>query len=149
MASSFAAEFSTSQHKRHPKGAFCVGWDSRARTYKAGVKVPCVTVTPYPNGPSVYHNPRAMSIPYRLVSFPHFWHILSLTAILRHSLLTDPVGVRRELFQLGRFFKILPCQALFKRFLLFYIHNILYLCYNNSKNHFSTAFCTFIPCLPL
>lgn len=43
--------------KRTPKRP-CVGWDSWTRTSKTGVKVPCVTVTPYPNvisAHTVYH----------------------------------------------------------------------------------------------
>ncbi len=60
-------------------GALCFGWDSRARTYKAGVKVPCVTVTPYPNGPSVYHIQYNMSrFKFYAVSFLFFLHILFL-----------------------------------------------------------------------
>ena len=30
------------------------GWDSRVRTYDTGVKVLCVTTTPYPNVPVKY-----------------------------------------------------------------------------------------------
>ena len=33
-----------------------IGWDGGARTHNTGVKVPCVTVTPYPNTTALYHS---------------------------------------------------------------------------------------------
>lgn len=54
------------------------GWDSWARTSKAGVKVPCVTVTPYPNTVLLY-------AVYRLLSVYHVSPRLSIQRLARRG----------------------------------------------------------------
>ena len=57
---------------------FHVGWDSWTRTSKAGVKVPCVTVTPYPNTVLLY-------AVYRLLSVYHVSPRLSIQRLARRG----------------------------------------------------------------
>ena len=50
------ADFDKNEKERRMSSA-SFGWDSRVRTYDTGVKVLCVTTTPYPNVLVKYSTP--------------------------------------------------------------------------------------------
>ena len=54
------------ENEKEPRVLQCsFGWDSRVRTYDTGVKVLCVTTTPYPITRKVYHIGHGVSSYFR------------------------------------------------------------------------------------